>query len=212
MIIKQFEVSNFNVFCYLVGCEETKEALVIDPAAEAQMILDAAKEEGLTKIKYIVLTHGHIDHTMGAGEMKRLTGAEIIIHDNDKKIMSEAPKMMLKMFGASRPPQPDILVMGGDVIEVGTTVKLQVIHAPGHSPGGICLYTPGYVFTGDTLFVMGVGRTDIPGGSWGVLEKTIREKLYSLPDETIVLPGHNYAHKPTSTIGEEKSMNPFVSG
>lgn len=212
MQIKQLEVSNFNVFCYIVGCEKTGEALIIDPAAEAEQILATAKQMGMNHITHIVLTHGHIDHTMGSGEMKRLTGAPIVIHEEDKQTMFQIPSFLLRMMGGVKPPPPDQTVREGDIIEAGETVRLKVIHTPGHSPGGMCLYSPGYVFTGDTLFVQGIGRTDFPGCSFRLLERSIRNKLYTLPDDTVVFPGHNYSYKPSSTIGEEKRSNPFVPG
>lgn len=123
-------------------------------------------------------------------------------------MLTSTPAMILRMFGAKASPPADILVKDGDVISVGN-VELKVIHTPGHSPGGICLYTPGYVFTGDTLFVEAVGRTDLPGGSWQALYKAVTEKLFILPDDTKVMPGHNYGSAPTSTIGHEKKYNPF---
>jgi glyoxylase-like metal-dependent hydrolase (beta-lactamase superfamily II) len=120
--------------------------------------------------------------------------------------------MILKMFGAKASPPADLTVKDGDSISLGgaSGVSLRVLHTPGHTPGGMCLYTPGYVFTGDTLFVGGVGRTDLPGGSWKVLSDSIRTKLLVLPEETVVLPGHNYGYSPTSTIGKEKKGNSFL--
>ena len=118
-------------------------------------------------------------------------------------------EMMLRMFQAKASPPADIRVQDGDTITVGK-VTLKVIHTPGHSPGGMALYTPGYVFTGDTLFVEGVGRTDLPGASWTVMASSIQEKLLRLPDDTVVLPGHNYGRTPTSTIANERRNNPFL--
>jgi glyoxylase-like metal-dependent hydrolase (beta-lactamase superfamily II) len=117
--------------------------------------------------------------------------------------------MMLKMFGAKQSPPADILVKNGEIISTGN-IELKVIHTPGHSPGGICLYTLGYIFTGDTLFVEAVGRTDLPGGSWQIMYNSIQTKLFTLPDDTKVMPGHNYGRTPTSTIGHEKKHNPSV--
>ncbi|MBU1184901.1 MAG: MBL fold metallo-hydrolase, partial [Proteobacteria bacterium] len=116
---------------------------------------------------------------------------------------------MLRMFGAKPSPPADRTVRDGDLIEVGT-IRLQVIHTPGHSPGSIVLHMDGYAFTGDTLFVEAVGRTDLPGGSEAVMYDSIQRKLCTLPDETVVLPGHNYGSTPTSTIGHEKKFNPFL--
>ena len=211
MIIKQYEVGNFAVFCYLIGDEESQEGLFIDPADDARRLLAEAKSHGLNKIKYIVNTHSHVDHIMGNAEMVKKTGAKIIIHEEDAKTLDRTPSYLLEMFGATASPPADILTKEGDVIQAGN-VKLKAIHTPGHSPGGMSLYVDGMVFTGDTLFVGSVGRTDLPGSSWDVLEASIRKKLYVLPGETVVFPGHNYGPTPTSTIQYEKRHNPFVRG
>jgi len=208
MFVKQVQVSSMAVFAYLVGDNITGDALVIDPADNIGGIIAEAKKNNL-RINYIVNTHGHVDHISGNTEMKKATGAKIIIHEDDAPMLTHTPAMILRMFGAKASPPADILVRDGDVISVGN-VELKVIHAPGHSPGGICLYTPGYVFTGDTLFVEAVGRTDLPGGSWPTLLNAIQQKLFVLPDDTKVMPGHNYGRTPTSTIGHEKKYNPFV--
>jgi len=211
MIIKQYEVGNFAVFCYLIGDEETQEGLFIDPADDARRLLAEAKSHGLNKIKYIVNTHSHVDHIMGNAEMVKKTGAKIIIHEEDALALGQTHSSLLEMFGATASPPADVLVKEGDAIQAGN-VKLKVIHTPGHSPGGMSLYVDGMVFTGDTLFVGSVGRTDFPGSSWDVLEASIRKKLYVLPGETVVFPGHNYGSTPTSTIQYERRHNPFVRG
>ncbi len=208
MFVKQMQVSTMAVFAYLVGDQITGDALVIDPAADVKGIIAEAKKNNL-RINYIVNTHGHVDHISGNTEMQKETGAKIIVHEDDSIMLTHTPAMILRMFGAKASPPADIMVKDGDIISVGN-VELKVIHTPGHSPGGICLYTPGYVFTGDTLFVEAVGRTDLPGGSWNTMYKAIKEKLFCLPDDTKVMPGHNYGRMPTSTIGHEKTCNPFV--
>lgn len=210
MVLEQYEVGQFGVFCYLVGDEKAKEGLLIDPADEADRLIAEAESYGL-KIKYIVNTHSHIDHVMGNKEMVKKTKAKIIIHEKDAGNLARAPSYLLEMFSAAPSPPADILVKGGDIIQVGQ-VKLQVIHTPGHSPGGISLYSDGAVFTGDTLFVGSVGRTDFPGSSFEELERSIREKLYVLPGNTVVYPGHNYGPTLTSTIQYERQTNPFVRG
>jgi len=202
------QVSTMAVFAYLVGDQITGDALVIDPAADVKGIIAEAKKNNL-HINYIVNTHGHVDHISGNTEMQKETGAKIIVHGDDAIMLTDTPAMILRMFGAKASPPADILVKDGDTISVGN-VELKVIHTPGHSPGGISLYTPRYVFTGDTLFVEAVGRTDLPGGSWQTMFKAIKEKLFCLPDDTKVMPGHNYGRMPTSTIGHEKTCNPFV--
>jgi len=211
MVVKQYEVGNFSVFCYLIGDENTGEGLFIDPADEADRLLSEAKRHGIKEIKYIVNTHSHVDHIMGNREMVRRTGAKIVIHEKDAKFLTRMPQDLLMMFRAEPSPPADILVKEGDIIEVGN-VRLRVIHTPGHSPGGISLYMDGMVFTGDTLFVGSVGRTDFPGSSWEEMEASIKNKLYTLPGDTIVYPGHNYGPTPTSTIQYEKRHNPFVRG
>jgi glyoxylase-like metal-dependent hydrolase (beta-lactamase superfamily II) len=182
--------------------------LVIDPADDADRIL-AAAEQNRIKIQYIVNTHGHVDHVMGNEEMKKKTGAQILIHEMDAPSLTKIPKSMLAMFGGRPSPPADRTLKDEELIQVGR-LALKVLHTPGHSPGGICVYADGRVFTGDTLFVGGVGRTDLPGGSWPLMLRSIQTKLLTLPDETIVLPGHNYGTAPTSTIKNERLNNPFL--
>lgn len=208
MFLKQMQVGHMAVFAYIVGDEETGDGLVIDPAANVDGIVAEAERKGI-RIQYIVNTHGHVDHISGNQQMKDKTGARIVLHEADADMLVSTPSMVLRMFGAKPSPPADMTVKEGDVISVGK-VGLKVIHTPGHTPGGMCLYADGYLFTGDTLFVGGVGRTDLPGGSWNVMSRSIREKLMTLPDETIVLPGHNYGSAPTSTIGREKKTNAFL--
>ncbi len=208
MFVKQIQVGQFAIFAYIVGCKTTKQALVIDPAADGEKLAKEAADRGYN-IKYIVNTHSHIDHTMGNRRMKDLTGAEIIIHERESGSLVNQSPYMVDMFNAEPSPPADITVREGDFVIIGN-VKLKVIHTPGHSPGSISLYNNGIVFTGDTLFVGAVGRTDLEGGSWETLASSIHEKLFVLPDETIVAPGHNYGDSPKSTIGREKVYNPYV--
>lgn len=208
MYLRQLQVGFMAVFAYIVGDKTSKAGLVIDPAAETDRIIAEAERNGI-EIKYVVNTHGHVDHISGNADMKKKTGAKIIVHEADADMLVSTPAMILNMFRAKSSPAADITVKEGDVIRVGS-VSLTVFHTPGHTPGGISLYTDGYVFTGDTLFVESVGRTDLPGASWETMAKAIREKLLTLPDDTVVLPGHNYGRMPTSTIGHEKKHNPFL--
>ena len=211
MVVKQYEVGNFAVFCYLIGDEESKEGLFIDPADEADRLISEAKSQGIHKIKYIVNTHSHVDHIMGNAAMAKKTGAKIIIHEEEGKYLVRTPPDLLMMFRATPSPTANILVKEGDIIQVGK-VGLKVLHTPGHSFGGMSLFMDGMVFTGDTLFVGSVGRTDFPGSSWETMEASIKNKLYVLPGDTVVFPGHNYGPTPTSTIQHEKRYNPFVRG
>jgi hydroxyacylglutathione hydrolase len=208
MFLKQIQVGKMAVFAYLLGDEETGEALVIDPAAETAQICAVAEKNNLT-IKTVINTHGHVDHIGGNRDIKKRTGARIIIHHDDAQMLISTPAMYLRMFGAEQSPPADSTVKDGDIITSGS-LSLKVIHTPGHSPGSMCLYMDGFVFTGDTLFVGAVGRTDLPGGSWSVLHHSIMDKLATLPEDTKVLPGHNYGTTPTSTIGYEKKHNPFM--
>jgi glyoxylase-like metal-dependent hydrolase (beta-lactamase superfamily II) len=208
MFVKQIQVGGFAVFAYIVACKNTNEALVIDPAAEEDRIFKEAVSRGYT-IKYIVNTHSHIDHVMGNRRMKELTNAEIVIHEKESSALVQQSPYMMQMFHAEPSPPADITVRDGDIITVGK-ISLKVFNTPGHSPGSICLYNKGMVFTGDTLFVGGVGRTDLGGGSLQQLVSSIRDKLFVLPDDTIVAPGHNYGDTPKSTIGKEKVYNPYV--
>jgi hydroxyacylglutathione hydrolase len=211
MIAKQYAVGNFGIFCYLIGDEEAGKGLFIDPADDTDRLISEAKALGLNKIEYIINTHAHVDHIMGNAAMVKKTGAKIVIHEEDAMFLTQTPLDLLTMFRAQPSPPADIPVKEGDLIQVGK-VALKVIHTPGHSPGGMSLYLDGMVFTGDTLFVGSVGRTDFPGCSWEELEKSIREKLYVLPGETVVYPGHHYGPTPTSTIQYEKRHNSVVRG
>jgi len=208
MILKQFEVSGMAVFAYLLGEEGGGPGLVIDPADDADRIL-AEAEKNRIKVQYILNTHSHVDHVMGNEEMKKKTGAQIIIHEADAQSLTSIPRAMLAMFGGRPSPAADQTVKEGDVIQI-ERLSLKVLHTPGHSPGSISILGDGVVFTGDTLFVGGVGRTDLPGGSWPLMLRSIQTKLLTLPDETLVLPGHNYGATPTSTIKNERLHNPLL--
>jgi hydroxyacylglutathione hydrolase len=209
MDIEQLKVGHMGVFCYIVSCPVKKEALVIDPAGNEEDIVERINKNGLV-LKYIVNTHGHADHTCGNAKMKDLTGARIIMHEEDDKIFnSPEGQVMARQMGFALSPHADILVKDGDEISIGD-VTLKVIHTPGHSPGGICLLGDGNLFTGDTLFVGGIGRTDLPGSSMAQFMNSINKRLLTLPIDTIVWPGHDYGDRPSSTIGVEKWSNPYL--
>lgn len=207
MFLQQLEVGNLSVFAYLLG-EAGGEALVIDPADEVDEILALAGRQKM-KIQYILNTHAHVDHIMGNRAMKEKTGAKILIHEEDAPLLSKTPQGTLALFGARPSPPADQTVKDGEILQVGN-IALRILHTPGHSPGGICVHVDQMVFTGDTLFVGAVGRTDLPGGSWPLMLQSIRTKLLTLPEETVVYPGHNYGLTPASTIGQERVQNPFL--
>lgn len=209
MITKMFTAGPLCTNCYVVGCTETKEAIIIDPGfntnPEAKTVLKEINQREL-RVKYIVNTHGHPDHTAGNGVVKKLTGAPVLIHEYDAPMLTDAAKNLSMLFGfriASLPPA-DQLLHDGDIIQAGD-VALRVLHTPGHSRGSISLLGADAVFTGDTLFAGSIGRYDLPGASFREIMLSIK-KLATLPDHTKVYPGHG----PASTIGEEKRQNPFL--
>ncbi len=195
------------VCCYIVSCAKTSKAAIIDPGGDEEKILDACNRDHLDVI-YIIATHGHPDHVCSIGPIQQATGAKIIMHSADADFFGKPDiKAYFSQLGLAESPPPDILVEDGDTITIGDET-LTVLHTPGHTPGGICLYNPPDCITGDTLFVGGVGRTDFPGGSMGELSHSIKSKLLTLPPETVVWPGHGYGGS-RSTIGEEARTNPY---
>ena len=207
MKIHSFTIGPLETNAYLVVDEGTRQALLIDPGLESEEIYDFILQEGLD-LSAIVNTHGHFDHVCGSAFFKAKTGKPVLLHRDDVAMMSQAAEQALSYgFQVPTPPEPDRLLTEGDEVVVGES-RFQVLHTPGHTPGGICLYEEGVVFVGDTLFAGSIGRTDMPGGSYEVLLSSIRDKLLSLPDETAVYPGHG----PPTTIGEERAHNPFLTG
>jgi len=206
MIIERLVVGMLQCNCYIVGCEDAKVGIIIDPGGDAPVILDRIEQLGLS-VKYIVNTHGHIDHIAANRPVKEGTGAMVAIHRDDAQWLIRDQGDFARMLGVLSPGSPaDILLDEGDEIAFGND-SLQVIHTPGHSPGGISLVGDGLVFCGDTLFAMGVGRVDLPGGSWETLMHSIKTQLFTMPDETTVYSGHG----PPTTIGREKGFNPWFS-
>lgn len=204
MIVERLVVGMLECNCYLVGCENTKEGIIIDPGGDAPLILDRVEQLGLS-IKCIVNTHGHIDHIAANRPVKEATGAQIAIHKDDAEWLVTDQGSYARMLGVLSPgPAADVLLSEGDEISFGDD-SLQVIHTPGHSLGGISLVGDGMVFCGDTLFAMGVGRVDLPGGSWETLMQSIQTRLFTMPDDTVAYTGHG---APT-TVGREKQLNPF---
>lgn len=207
MFLKRLVVGALETNCYLISCEKTKEAAVIDPGGEeaADLILNLLQKNNFD-LKYIINTHGHIDHIIGNSLLKTKTEALLLIHRLDADMLVDANKNFSSFMGKEiYSPPADKLLEEGDEISLGT-LKLIIIHTPGHTPGGISLVLNNIVFTGDTLFAGGIGRTDLPGGSYQDLQKSIKEKLLFLSDDKIIYPGHG----PDSTIGEERRTNPYL--
>lgn len=194
MFVKMFTVGMIQTNCFIVGDEQTKDAVVIDPgfnsASEAKSILKEI-EHNRFSVKFIINTHGHPDHTSGNKIMKEATGASILVHEHDAPLL--------------RNPSADKTIREGDIIELGE-VKLRVLHTPGHSRGSIALLGTDVVFSGDTLFAGGIGRYDLPGGSLKEIMNSLKNKLLILPDHLKVYPGHGSV----TTIGEERRSNPFL--
>jgi len=204
MILKALAVGPIMANCYIIGCEETRNAAVIDPGDEADRILTTLSEDKLT-VRYILNTHGHFDHVGANMRLKEVTGAALAIHPDDAPML-DTLNMAAASFGMAvdNSPPPDLLINDGDTINIGN-IKLKVIHTPGHSPGGVAFHTNGIVFVGDTLFAGSIGRTDFPGGDYNTLISSVRNKLFLLGDDVQALTGHG----PATTIGQEKRTNPF---
>jgi glyoxylase-like metal-dependent hydrolase (beta-lactamase superfamily II) len=205
MIVKALTVGPIMANCFIVGCDQTRAAAVIDPGDEADRILLALADLQLT-VTQIINTHGHFDHVGANARLKQATGAPISAHALDAPMLAQLSRMAA-MWGMSAEdsPAPDRLIDEGDRIVAGT-ITFQVIHTPGHTPGGVSLFADGHLFVGDTLFAGSVGRTDFPGGDFETLKASIQKKLFVLDDALKVHTGHG----PDTTIGEEKRHNPFV--
>ena len=207
MFFKTLLVGALDTNCYLIGCEENKEALVIDPGGEesAELILDYLKENNFN-LKYIVNTHGHVDHIIGNSALKTSTKALLLIHKLDANMLIDATKnFSIFMDKEIYSPSADKLLEGDEEIILGS-LRFKILHTPGHTSGSICLILNGIVFTGDTLFAGGVGRTDLPGASFRDLKESIKGKLLNLSDDKIIYPGHG----PSSTIGEERKKSLYL--
>jgi len=211
--IDVFPVGPIQANCVLLGDTDAGELVIIDPGEEAEKIVDRVRASGL-RPTMILHTHGHLDHVGGTAEVLRLFEGKLPIGLNPDEIdlYRNAP-LQAQMFGleVEAPPEPDLMLRPGETVSVGG-LELEIRHTPGHSPGGVCFVVSGavepVVIVGDVLFAGSIGRTDLVGGSFPVLEKSIREQLYTLPDDVRVVCGHG----PDTTIGRERASNPFVSG
>ena len=205
--VEQLVVGPLDSNCFIVWDDQIKRGVVIDPGDDADKILNRIKELGI-EIKVILVTHGHFDHVGAVAPLKRELNVEFLAHKDDLFFIEDGENAARRWgFIIEQPPKPDRFIEDGDTIEVGN-YELEVLHTPGHSPGGVSFLHDRMVFGGDTLFQSSIGRTDFRKGSFEELEKSIKTRLYTLPDDTIVYTGHG----PTTTIGEEKRYNLFVKG
>lgn len=203
MEYRSFVIGDIRTNCYLVW--SGNEAGVIDPGGPVSEIIDYIKKNNL-ELKWIANTHGHADHITGNGALKNQFSAAIAIHERDREMLRSSTANFSIFIGAGIiSPDADKLLKEGDILKIGSE-ELRVIETPGHSPGGISLYAPGLLFSGDALFLEDIGRTDLPGGDHQQLLQSIREKLMVLPPETVVLPGH----EESSTIEHELKYNPHL--
>lgn len=207
MQITQLPLGPLQTNCYLVACEETHQAAVIDPSWDGKHIAKTAADAGW-RITHILLTHAHFDHVGGLAELKTAVNAPIYIHPQAIPMLENTP-LSAKLFQLhiDPPPRPDKMLAEGDVIRVGK-LRLHVLFTPGHAPGHVSFHVPDHrvIFDGDVLFWQSIGRTDLPGGDYQLLMEMIRRKLLTLPDDTNVLSGHG----PATTIGNERQHNPFL--
>jgi glyoxylase-like metal-dependent hydrolase (beta-lactamase superfamily II) len=198
-------VGTLQTNCYIVYDNKTKECYIIDPGAEGEKIISFIREKKLKPIG-IINTHGHIDHIGANRKIKKEFNIPLMIHSKDGSFLTGKQNLFFSFFlNSQSSPPADLFIEEGQKLRIGDCF-LEVIHTPGHTPGSISLKSNGFVISGDTLFAGGVGRTDLPGGSWELLLKSIKTKLFSLPEDLIVLPGHG----DLTTIKEEKEKNPFV--
>ena len=206
LIFKSLAVGPLQVNCFILACEETREGIVVDPGDNVPAILELLVEDDIRVVE-IVGTHGHFDHIGRVDSLKRETGAPFAVHEADLPVV-KALSEVAPLFGLETDPPPDVdrFLVEGDAVRFGKE-DLEVIHTPGHAPGNISLSWPGHVIVGDILFAGSVGRTDFEGGDMGILLQSVREKLFPLGDETQVYPGHG----PSTTIGEERRTNPFIT-
>lgn len=208
LIVRGIVVGVFQENCWVIGSEQTREAICIDPGDQPDEILALAKDMGVT-IKYIANSHAHVDHILGVAGVHNATGAQFLLHEADLELLRTGWQSSAERFGfdvEAPPPDPTAFVSDGDIVEVAG-LRLRAIETPGHTPGSVSYYADeGLLFSGDTLFRGSIGRTDFPGGDQAQEMSSICDKLLALPDETTVLPGHMQQ----TSIGEERASNPFI--
>ncbi len=211
IIIKQIPVGEYRVNTYLVACPETNHGVIIDPAGEDAALVRAVRNAGII-LKYILNTHGHADHVVANQKLKEYFSVPVCMHEADDSFFADPDirERSRRELGLEPPDPADIQLEDNQIITVGT-LAIRVIHTPGHTPGSCCFLFNGNLFTGDTLFVGAVGRTDLTGGSLDTLLESLKNKITVLAPDTVIWPGHDYGETPTSTIGEEMKSNPYIT-
>jgi len=206
MILETVVVGPLAENCFIIGCEATKAGAIIDPGDEATKIIRIVEKQKL-EIKYILLTHGHIDHLTAIQKLKEKYHAEFLMHKADLFLVENAPTQAA-MFDLPDPgaPQPDRFLADGDTVSLGK-LNIKILHTPGHSPGSITFYVEDKIFVGDLIFSGSIGRTDLPGGNYEQLIHSVENKIFTLPDSTAIFPGHG----PVASVGTEKKYNPFFN-
>lgn len=194
LFLHQVELGPMQNFVYLIGCENTREAAVVDPAWDVPAVLKMAKAHQFN-IKTVLLTHTHFDHINGVEELLKATDARVFVHKKEAPVLQYSSNVKK--------------IESGDEVRVGD-LTVTFIHTPGHTPGSQCFYVQDYLITGDTLFIKGCGRCDLPGGDPEEMYNSLTGKLKKMEDHTRIYPGHNYADVPISTLGEEKRQNPYL--
>ena len=204
MILENIVVGPLGVNCYLIGCEQTNEAAIIDPGDETNRIIAEINKKKLS-LTHILLTHAHVDHLACLMQLKEAIPAEVLMHADDIPLL-EGSKVHAAMFGLPYPgtPKADRFLVDGDKFKIGN-IDVEVLHTPGHSPGSLTYKIENNLFVGDLIFAGSIGRTDLPGGSFDTLIQAVQSKIFILDDHTKIFPGHG----PATTVGEEKRSNPF---
>lgn len=206
MIIERIPAGIYAVNCYILICEETKKAAIIDPGGDADEIIAYIEKNNLLP-EMIILTHGHGDHIGAVQEIKEKTSIPVCIHKDDADMLKDSRKNLTSLMGMTEVKvEADRLLADGDIVELGA-LKLHIIHTPGHTRGSICIRVNEVIFSGDTLFAQSIGRTDLEGGSFELIIDSIKRKLMVFNDETNVFPGHGAS----TAIGMERRMNPFIN-
>ena len=206
MIIKTVVVGPLEVNCYIIGCEESMEAAIIDPGGDADEIIKTIQSEGL-KPEFIINTHAHFDHVGAVRAIQEHFKIDFLLHKDDLFLIENLDQQVMQ-FGFDRVAKPDVnkFIKNGDNVSLGK-MAIKAIHTPGHTPGGVCYYVDNNVFVGDTLFAGSIGRTDFPGSSYEQLIQSIKENLFPLGDSVVVYTGHGSS----TSIGNEKAHNPFLT-